>query len=110
MAATTSSPDDVPGPPTFSLEAHEMLRILGKNHLRDVTNDDWSRYETGRGISETLCGEYWRWHCPDQMFLQLISGKEGPEAQLDYWESVCRTTADRHVQAHATSQIKLLQN
>src|ERR1700730_9317437 len=50
MAASNSRPDDVPGPPTFSPEAHEMLRILGKDHLRDVTNDEWSRYGAGRTI------------------------------------------------------------
>jgi hypothetical protein len=83
---------------------------LGKSHLRDVTDDEWSQYEAGRSISETLCAEYWRWHCPDRTFLQLISGKEGPEARVDYWEAVDRTTTDRHVQAHALSQIKLLQN
>jgi|HubBroStandDraft_6_1064221.scaffolds.fasta_scaffold198866_4 hypothetical protein len=90
MAATTSSLDDVPGSPTFSSEAHEMLRVTSKNHLRDVTNEEWSRYGAGRSISEALCAEYWRWHSPDQTFLELISGKEGPEAQVDYWEPMGR--------------------
>jgi hypothetical protein len=93
MAATDSMPDDATGPPTFSPEAQDLLQILGKNHLRDVTNDEWSRYGAGRSISETLCGEYWRWHCPDQMFLQLISGKEGPEVQEDLFQ--LRTTRYR---------------
>jgi hypothetical protein len=110
MAATDSMPDDATGLPTFSLEAQDMLRVLGKNHVRDVTDDEWSRYGAGRSISEALCGEYWRWHCPDQSYLELISGMEGPEARVDYWESVRRATTDRHVQAHAESQIKLLQS
>ena len=45
------------GRPTFLPEAHEMLRILGNNHLRDVTNDEWARYGARRSISETLCGD-----------------------------------------------------
>src|ERR1700686_5505827 len=31
----------------------------------------------GAAISEALCAECWRWRCPDQTFLELISGKEG---------------------------------
>jgi hypothetical protein len=59
MAATNSGPDDESEPPTFSTESHEMLRILGKNHLRDVTNEEWSRYCAGRyrtAEKGNLCG------------------------------------------------------
>jgi hypothetical protein len=52
-------PDGAAWFPIFSSEAHEMLRIPGENHRREVTNDEWSRY-AGRSISETLCVEYWR--------------------------------------------------
>jgi hypothetical protein len=110
MAATTSSPDDVPGPPTFSLEAHEMLRVLGKNHLRDVTDDEWSRYGAGRSIGETLCAEYWQWHCPNVELLVLIHGKAARDAMIQHWLSVQNRTADLHVKRHALGQIKQLED
>jgi hypothetical protein len=52
---------------------------------------------TGSGTSRT------------KIFLELISGKEGPEAQVEHWESVRRTTAGRHVRANAANEIKLLE-
>jgi len=108
-------PDAIPEeqePPTFSPEAREMLRAFGRSHLRDVAESDWSRYAAQHGITgcEAICAEYWQWNLPDQDFLELISGKQGSQAQVEHWESVRRATADRHVQAHAASQIKLLQN
>jgi hypothetical protein len=109
MAATNSRPDDVPGPPTFSPEAHELLRILGKNHLRDVTDDEWSRYAAGRNISETLCAEYWQWHCPDVEVLVLIHGTEPLAAKVQHWTLIHDRTADLHVKRHALDQIKLLE-
>jgi hypothetical protein len=98
-------------PPTFSPEALDVLRSCGKSHLREVTTDEWSRYSTQHGITgcEELCTEYWQWNLPDQDFLELISGKQGPRARVEHWESVRRTTADRHVQANAANEIKLLE-
>ena len=98
-------------PPTFSPEAHGMLRAFGRSHLREVTTDEWSRYATQHGITgcEALCREYWHWNLPDQDFLELISGKQGPEAQVEHWESVRRASSDRHVRANAASEIKLLE-
>jgi hypothetical protein len=98
-------------PPTFSPEALDVLRSCGKSHLREVTTDEWSRYSTQHGITgcEELCTEYWQWNLPDQDFLELISGKQGPRARVEHWESVRRTTADRHVQANAASEIELLE-
>ena len=86
-----------------------MLRILGKNHLRDVTNDDWSRYGAGRSIGETLCAEYWQWHCPDAEVLVLIHGTEPRAAKVQHWTSIHNRTADPHVKRHALDQIKLLE-
>jgi hypothetical protein len=99
-------------PPTFSPEALEMLRTFGRSHLREVTESDWSRYVTQRGITscEALSAEYWQWNLPDQDFLELISGKQGLEAQLEHWKAVLQATTDRHVRANAASQIKLLEN
>jgi hypothetical protein len=70
MATTDLKPDDMTGPPTYSPEALEMLRLLGKHDLRDVTDEDWSRYATQHGITgcEALCTEYWQWNLPDQDF------------------------------------------
>jgi hypothetical protein len=109
MAATNSESDDTQGPPTFSAEAHEMLRILGKNHLRDVTNDEWIRYTAGRNISETLCAEYWQWHCPDIEVLVLIHGTEPLAARVQHWTLIHDRTADLHVKRHALDQIKQLE-
>ena len=112
MAATNSKPNDAPTATTLSHDAAEMLRAIGKNHLRDVTNDEWARYGFQHGLTgrEALCAEYWQCHLPDQAFLELISGKEGLQAQVEHWESVRRTTADFHTQIYAERQIKLLQN
>jgi hypothetical protein len=98
-------------PPKFSPEAGEMLREFGRSHLCDVSESEWSRYTAQHGITgcEALCVEYWQWNLPDQDFLELISGKEGSEAQVEHWKSVRRASSDPHVQAHAASQIKLLQ-
>jgi hypothetical protein len=97
---------------TLSPDAAEMLRVTGRSHLCDVTDEEWSRYAAQHALTgrEAICIEYWNWHLPDQRFLELISGKERSQAQLEYWESVRRTTADGQVQAHAENQIKLLQN
>jgi hypothetical protein len=54
MAAANSRSDEVSGPPTFSPEAHEMLRILGKNHLRDVTNDEQCTRAANAGFTADL--------------------------------------------------------
>jgi len=99
-------------PPTFSPEAREMLRTFGRSHLCDVAEAEWSRYTAQHGMTgcEALCREYWQWNLPDQDFLELISGKQGPEAQLEHWKIVCRDSSDRHVRANAASQIKLLEN
>jgi len=99
-------------PPTFSPEAHNMLRAFGRSDLRDVTTDEWSRYATQHGITgcEALCSEYWNWNLPDQDFLELISGKQGPEAQVEHWKSVRRASSDRHVQANAANEITLLED
>jgi hypothetical protein len=111
VAATDLKPDDVTGPSTYSPEALEMLRALGKHDLRDVTDEDWSRYAAQHGIvgCEALCTEYWQWNLPDQDVLELISGKQGSRARVEHWESVRRTMADRHVQANAASEIELLE-
>jgi hypothetical protein len=109
MAATNSRPDDVPGPPPFSQQAHEMLRILDKNHLRDVTNDERTRYGAAHSIGETLCAEYWQWNCPDIEVLVLIHGRDPLAAKVQHWTSVHNRTADLHVKQHAIDQIKQLE-
>ena len=110
--AAINKPSDAPAATTLSQDAAEMLRAFGKNHLLDVTTDEWARYGFQHGLTgrEALSAEYWQWHLPDQAFLELISGKEGLQAQVEHWESVHRTTADFDTQIYAESQIKLLQN
>jgi hypothetical protein len=110
--AAINKPNDAPAATTLSQQAAEMLRAIGKNHLRDVTNDEWARYGFQHGLAgrEALCAEYWLWHLPDRAFLESISGKEGLQAQVEHRESVGRTTADFHTQIYAESHIKLLQN
>jgi hypothetical protein len=109
MVATNSKPGDVTGPPNFSPEAQDMLRVFGKSHLRDVTEDEWSRYGAGRSISEALCGEFLQWNCPDVDFLVLIHGTDPLAARVQHWTSIHDRTADPHVKWHALEQIKLLE-
>jgi hypothetical protein len=99
-------------PPSFSLEAQELLRTLGKNHLRDVAESEWMQYATRHGITgrEPLAIEYSNWHCPDIEFLVLIHGKDPLAATIQHWTSVHNRTADPHVKAHALDQIKQLEN
>jgi hypothetical protein len=110
MANTESNPDYATEPATLSPEAVEMLRILGKNNLREVSDEEWARYSAQRGISDLLCGEYWQWHLPNVEFLMLIHGKERLEATIQHWTSVHDRTADNHVKRHALDQIKLLED
>ena len=94
MAATNAKPD-VTVHILLSPKALEMLRVAGENHLRNVTDEEWSRYAAQHTVSETLCAEFWSWHPPDQGFLELISGREGARAQIEYWEAVCRRSTDQ---------------
>src|ERR1700683_1456689 len=108
MAAIISKPNDAPAT-TPSPDAAEMLRVVGKNHLREVSGEEWSRYAAQHTVSETLCAEFWNWHLPDPRLLELISGREGARAQIEYWETVRRRSAGRQVHAHAVNQIKMLE-
>jgi hypothetical protein len=42
-------------PPTFSPEAHDMLRAFGRNHLREVTKDGIA-YAFRDGVHESAAG------------------------------------------------------
>jgi hypothetical protein len=94
----------------FSPEAQEMMRSLGKLHLRDVSQTEWSRYAERQAFNgrESLCDEYWSWNAPDDKSLKVMSGRESVSAaRIDYWNSVHQRSTDRHVRAHALSEIKL---
>jgi hypothetical protein len=106
--AVNTEPENVTANTTLSLEAHEMLRVTSKNHLRDVTDEEWSRYVAQHTVSETLCAEFWSWHLPDQGFLELISGREGARAQIEYWETVRRRSTDHYVLFCGTASLKCL--
>lgn len=55
MAAANSEPNDAPAATTLSPAAAEMLRVTGKNHVREVTDEEWSRYAAQHTVSEALC-------------------------------------------------------
>jgi hypothetical protein len=94
----------------FSSQALDMMRSLGKLHLRDVSQTEWLQYAERKGLTgcEQLCTEYWNWNAPDDKVLQVISGKDNVSAaRIAYWAGVRERTTNKHVLANATSQIKL---
>jgi hypothetical protein len=109
MGAINSKPNDAPTAITLSHEAAEMLRAIGKNHLREVSDEEWARYSAKHAISDLLCAEYWDWHCPDVEVLKLIHGTDARDAAIHHWISVQNRTSDIHVRQHAQEQIKQLE-
>jgi hypothetical protein len=94
----------------FSPEAQEMMRGLGKVHLRDVSHVEWSQYAERHALTgrEALCDEFWSWNGPEDEFLKVMSGRDSvAAARVDYWGSVHQRSIDGHVKAHALAQIKL---
>jgi hypothetical protein len=88
----------------FSDALMAILRTVGKSHLIDVTAEEWSKYSQHRNVAETMCEEFWQWHCPDDEYLELLG-----ESARWHWERVRDNAATDDVRAHALAQIKKLE-
>jgi hypothetical protein len=90
-------------PPAFSPEVREMLRFLGKAHIRDVTQDEWLRYIQQRSLTirDPLVREHAQWVPPEKRFMELT----GWTAQT-YWQWIHDRATTAQVRANALAEIR----
>ena len=93
-------------PPTFSPRAQEMLRALGKTHIRDVSEDEWLRYIQQRGLTlrDPLVMERAEWVLPDERFMELTGW-----TPRTYWRWVLDRATSPQVRENALKELGLLE-
>jgi len=92
-------------------EALRMLATLGKKHIGEVSEDDWTNYfSKGHSLaSEELIRE-WRFFVPpNDKILELLTGEDHIGGLRWHWEStlaICGERAD--VKAYALARLQEL--
>ncbi len=69
----------------LSADSLAMLHALGKNHLRDISEDAFALYahHFDPRFKELLCRQWREWVCPEDYVLALVG-----MSRSDYWRAV----------------------
>ena len=92
-------------PPVESDTLQELLRLAGRKHLRDVSDEDYARHSARFSWPERLELDQQRgeWIAPEEGILELMG-----MSRLTYWEGVRDRATTSDVRANAQREINLL--
>jgi hypothetical protein len=89
-------------------EAKRMLAVLGKEHVREITENEWESYfaKGHAPASEELIGE-WRFFVPpDERMLELLTGQDHVGGLRWWWQYTLDHCGKREdVKAHALARL-----
>ncbi len=87
----------------LSVDSKAMLLALGKNHLREISENEFALYAQhfSHSQKQELCRQWRDWVCPDNDFLALIG-----VSQTGYWQIICDRAKSDDVRMHALAEIR----
>jgi hypothetical protein len=93
-------------PQSLPTASEAMLRALGRNHLGELSNEEYARHSSEFGWVERLELERQRgqWLCPDPEILVLLG-----LTRLTFWQGVRDRATTDDVRQNATKEISKLE-
>jgi len=87
----------------LSVDSKSMLLALGKNHLSEITENEFALYAQHFSHSQKheLCRQWREWVCPDDEFLALIG-----LTRTGYWQIIRERAKSDDVRTHALTEIR----
>ena len=87
----------------LSADSLAMLHALGKNHLRDISEDAFVLYahHFDPRFKQQLCTQWREWVRPDDAFLELIG-----MSRTDYWRTVYEQAKSDDVRMNALAEMR----
>jgi hypothetical protein len=87
----------------LSDDSRAMLLALGKKHLREVSDSDFTKYAQhfGHAQKQELCKQWREWVCPDDDFLALIG-----MSRTGYWKTIRDNAKSDDVRLNAEVEIR----
>jgi hypothetical protein len=94
-------------PQALPTASEAMLRALGRNHLGELSDEEYERHRSEFGWAERLELDQQRgqWCCPDPEILMLLGLN-----RLTYWHGVRDRATTDDVRQNATKEITKLES
>jgi len=86
----------------LSPDSLAMLHVVGKNHLRDISEADFERYaqHLDPSFKQELCRQWRAWVCPADDFLTLIG-----LSRAEYWKTIYDHAKSDDVRMNALAEM-----
>jgi len=87
----------------LSVDSRAMLLALGKNHLREVSENEFAHYAQhfSHSQKQELCRQWREWVNPDDELLALIG-----LTRMGYWQIIRDRAKSDDVRTHALTEIR----
>jgi len=87
----------------LSVDSKAMLIALGKNHLREISENEFALYAQhfSHSQKQELCRQWREWVCPDDEFLDLIG-----LTRTGYWQIIRDRAKSDDVRMNALTEIR----